>query len=79
MFPVTGDSAFPIFVHFQVILGLDPEQRPGAMQVSEARWPSIRGGTITVGFWLRADQGEAHVLLEKYAFIFFSIIIITYH
>ncbi|TWW80130.1 hypothetical protein D4764_10G0011600 [Takifugu flavidus] len=39
-----------------VISGSDPEQRPGALQVSVALCPSVKGGTITVGFWLRADQ-----------------------
>lgn len=58
LFPVMGDSSFPLPVHFQVILGSDPEHTPGAVQVSMVLCPSARGGTVTLGFWLRADRRD---------------------
>ncbi|KAA8591822.1 hypothetical protein FQN60_017196, partial [Etheostoma spectabile] len=36
----------------KVISGSDPEQRPGAVQLSVLCCPSVRGGIITVGFWV---------------------------
>lgn len=56
MLSAMWESSFPLPFHFQVISGSDPEQRPGAVQVSVALCPSVSGGTVTVGFWLRADQ-----------------------
>ncbi|TNN67771.1 hypothetical protein EYF80_022086 [Liparis tanakae] len=35
----------------QVISGSEPEQRPGAVQVSVVCRPSVRGGISTEGFW----------------------------
>lgn len=60
MFPARWEASFPLPVHFHVISGSDPEQRPGAVQVRRAHCSSVRGGTITAGFWLRADQTTIH-------------------
>ncbi len=56
MFPVMWESLSPAPLHVQVILGSDPEQRPGAVQVSVVCCPAVRAGTITVGFWVRSNK-----------------------
>jgi len=55
MFPVMWESFSPAPLHLQVISGSEPEQRPGAVQVSVAFRPSVRGGISTEGFWVRAE------------------------
>lgn len=63
--PVMRDSPFPPPppFHSHSIFGLEPEQRPGAMQESSACCPSARVGTVTAGFWVRAgaEQDGLHV------------------
>ena len=60
MFPVMWESLSPAPLHVQVILGSDPEQRPGAVQVSVVCCPSVRGGIVTVGFWIRPNGRGVH-------------------
>lgn len=60
MFPVMWESFCPGPLHSQVISGSDPEQRPGAVQVSVVCCPSVSGGIITVGFWIRSNERAVH-------------------
>lgn len=62
MSPVMWESISPAPLQVQVILGSDPEQRPGAVQVSVACCPAVSGGIINVGFWLRPNGRPVHDL-----------------
>ena len=60
LFPVITEAFPPAPLHVQVILGSDPEQRPGAVQVSVVCRPSAIEGTITAGFCVRTKGRAVH-------------------
>lgn len=72
MFPLMWGSSSSLPLHSHWILGLEPVQRPGAVQESVASRPSARVGTVTAGFWVRpSDVHDGwHVSVEQ-SMIFF--------